>query len=55
MLVVELCPASQMSTLVIFIGDWSLYMKPLGNLGYIKMYMGLLDRDWTIGLRVEDG
>ena len=48
MLVVELCPAGRMSTLVIFIGDWSLYMKPLRNFGYIKMYSGLWDRDWTI-------
>ena len=37
-----------MSTLLIFIGDWSLYMKALTNLAYIKMYTGLWDREWTI-------
>ena len=47
-LVAELCPASQMSTLVIFIGDWSLYMKLLRNIGYIKMYTVLWSRDRTI-------
>ena len=47
MLVVELFPAGQMSTLVIFNGDWSLYMKLLRNFGYSKMYTGLWDRDWT--------
>ena len=47
MLVAELCPASQMSTLVIFIGDWSPHMKLLRNFGYIKMYTGLWSRDRT--------
>ena len=48
MLVAELCPAGQMSTLFIYIGDWSLCMKPLRNLWYIKMYTGLWSRDRTI-------
>ena len=26
-MVAELCPADQMSTLLIFIGDWSIYMN----------------------------
>ena len=47
-IVAELCPADQMSTLLIFIGDWSLDMKALTNLGDIKMYTGLWDREWTI-------
>ena len=47
-ILVELCPADQMSTLLIFIGDWTLYMKALTNLGYIKMYTALWDREWTI-------
>ena len=47
MLVAELCPASQMSTLVICIRDWSLYMNLLRNFGYIKMYTGLWSRDRT--------
>ena len=50
MLVTELCPAGQMSTLVIFIGDWSLYMKLLRNFGYIKMFTGLWSRDRTTPL-----
>ena len=37
-----------MSILVIFIGDWSLYMKPLRDLEYIKMYTGLWSKDRTI-------
>ena len=60
MLVAELCPASQMSTLVIFIGDWSLYMKLLRNIVYIKMYTDLWSRDRTSCLshfftQVENG
>ena len=38
MIVAELCPADQMSTLLI-------YMKASKNSGYIKMYTGLWDRD----------
>ena len=41
-------PAGQMSTLVIFIGDQSPYMKPLRNFGYIKMCTGLWSKDRTI-------
>ena len=49
-----------MFTLVIFFGDWSLYMKLLRNFGYIKMFTGLWSRDRTTPLSAhhiarEDG
>ena len=53
MFVAQLCPDGQISTLVIFIGDWSLHVKLLRNFGYIKMYTGLWSRDRIIMLNLS--